>query len=109
MTRPRLVPAAIALVLAPGLAPAGPQRAKNADVAWENNSIKDYIDDVKVVDAKTVALHYTTIYPYQVMDANDGYILPKHVFGKIPYKDWHTRASWTAEAGVAGGPYRVVE
>ncbi len=81
--------------------------AKDKDVAWVNNSIKDFIDDVKVVDPKTVALHYTETYPYQVMDANDGYIVPEHVFSKIPYADWKNHASWTAEAGVAGGPYRV--
>jgi peptide/nickel transport system substrate-binding protein len=85
------------------------ETAKNADVAWTGGSIKDFIDDVKVVDPKTVALHYTAVYPYQLMDANDGFIVPKHVFGKIPYKDWRTKASWTAEAGVTAGPYRVTE
>lgn len=85
------------------------QTAKDKDVAWTGNSIKDFIDDVKVIDAKTVALHYTETYPYQLMDANDGYIVPKHVFSKIPYADWKTHASWTAEAGVAAGPFRVVE
>ena len=81
--------------------------AKSADVAWTGNSIKDFIDDVKVVDDHTVALHYTETYPYQVMDANDGYIIPKHVFSEVPYKDWKNHASWTAEAAVAGGPYVV--
>jgi peptide/nickel transport system substrate-binding protein len=85
------------------------QTAKDKDVAWVNNSIKDFIDDVKVVDDKTVVLHYTEASPYQVMDANDGYIIPKHVFSKIPYADWKTHPSWTAEAGVSAGPYRVVE
>jgi peptide/nickel transport system substrate-binding protein len=84
------------------------ETAKSADVAWVNNSIKDFIDDVRVVDPKTCVLHYTETYPYQVMDANDGYVIPKHVFGKIPYKDWKTKASWLAEGGVAGGPYRLV-
>jgi peptide/nickel transport system substrate-binding protein len=85
------------------------ETAKNADVAWTGNSIKDFIDDVKVIDPKTVAMHYTEVYPYQLMDANDGAIIPKHVFSKIPYKDWKTRGTWTAEAGKGAGPYRVTE
>jgi peptide/nickel transport system substrate-binding protein len=83
--------------------------AKNKEVAWANTSIKDHIHEVEVVDDKTVVLHYSEVYPYQEMDATDGPILPEHVFGKIPYADWKTKASWTAEAGVAGGPYRVKE
>ena len=85
------------------------ETAKNADVAWPGNSIKDFIDDVKVIDPKTVALHYTEVYPYQLMDANDGAIIPKHIFSKIPYKDWKTRGTWTPEAGKSAGPYRVTE
>jgi peptide/nickel transport system substrate-binding protein len=83
------------------------EAARDKDVAWVNHSIKDFIDDVKVIDAKTVALHYSERSAYQLMDANDGYILPKHVFGKLPFKDWKTHPSWTTEAGVAGGPYRI--
>jgi peptide/nickel transport system substrate-binding protein len=85
------------------------ETAKNADVAWVSNSIKDFIDDVKVVDPKTVVLHYTKVYPYQIMDANDGFIIPKHVFSKIPYKDWRTQASWTSQAALGAGPYQVAE
>jgi peptide/nickel transport system substrate-binding protein len=83
------------------------EAARDKDVAWVNHSIKDFIDDVKVIDAKTVALHYTERSAYQLMDANDGYIIPKHVFGKLPFKEWKTHPSWTKEAGVAGGPYRI--
>jgi peptide/nickel transport system substrate-binding protein len=83
------------------------QAARDKDVAWVNHSIKDFIDDVKVIDEKTVALHYSERSAYQLMDANDGYIIPKHVFGKLPFKEWKTHPSWTKEAGVAGGPYRI--
>ena len=85
------------------------ETAKNPDVAWTGNSIKDFIDDVKVIDPKTVALHYTAVYPYQLMDANDGAIIPKHLFSKIPYKEWKTRGTWTAEASKVAGPYQVTE
>jgi peptide/nickel transport system substrate-binding protein len=85
------------------------QVAKNKDVAWVGTSIKDFIHDVEVVDDHTVVLHYTEPSPYQVMDSNDGYIIPEHVFSKTPFGDWKTKASWTAEAGVGGGPYRVTE
>jgi peptide/nickel transport system substrate-binding protein len=85
------------------------QTAKDKDVAWSGNSIKDFIDRVDVIDPKTVALHFTDVYPYQEMDSNDGYIIPKHVFEKVKYADWKTYPSWTETAKISAGPYRVKE
>lgn len=53
-------------------------------VAWPNASIKERIRDVEVKDAKTVVFHFTERYLYQLMDANDGVILPRHLLAGIP-------------------------
>jgi len=74
-------------------------------VAWPGASIKSKIRDVEVKDAHTVVFHFREAYLYQVMDANDGVILPKHLLGAIPRRD--LKASPFGRAPVGNGPYRL--
>jgi peptide/nickel transport system substrate-binding protein len=53
-------------------------------VAWPNRSVKERIAAVEVIDDFTVRFRFTGRYPYQLMDANDGVILPKHVLEEVP-------------------------
>lgn len=46
--------------------------------AWSSIHLKKHIERVEAVDDYTAVFHFSTVYPYQVMDANDGAILPKH-------------------------------
>jgi peptide/nickel transport system substrate-binding protein len=68
-------------------------------VAWPNASIKSRIRDVEVKDAKTVVFHFTEHYLYQVMDANDGVILPAHLLEKIPRAELKTAPYGRAPVG----------
>ncbi|MDX1388649.1 MAG: ABC transporter substrate-binding protein [Acidobacteriota bacterium] len=73
------------------------------DVAWAGASSKEFITDVEVVDPRTVIFHFDRVYPYQMIDAIDGGILPEHVFGKVPFDAWHSHP-WS-EAKIASGPF----
>ena len=64
------------------------QRSRVID--WPDLDIKDFIEDVEVVDPHTVRFHYSRVYPYQLMDANDGPIIPAHAWGSIPLESWHS-------------------
>ena len=79
------------------------QRDRRVD--WPNMDIKDFIDDVEVVDPHTVRFHFTRVYPYQLMDANDGPIIPAHVWGKIPLDRWRTTDF--EPSLVTCGPFRL--
>jgi len=72
-------------------------------VAWPSASIKSKIRDVEVRDAHTVVFHFTEPYLYQLMDANDGVILPKHLLDSIPRRD--LKATAFGRAPVGDGPY----
>jgi len=72
-------------------------------VAWPSASIKSKIDDVEVKDARTVVFHFKERYLYQLMDANDGVILPKHVLDAVPRAG--VKASPFGRAPVGNGPY----
>ncbi|UCG52265.1 MAG: peptide-binding protein [Candidatus Latescibacterota bacterium] len=74
-------------------------------VAWTGRSLKDRIEDVEVVDEHTVRFHFANRYPYQLMDANDGVILPKHIVEKIPREKFRT--SEFGRQPVGNGPFKL--
>jgi peptide/nickel transport system substrate-binding protein len=77
------------------------------EVAWVYADSKDAIREVEVVDERTVVYHFAEVYPYQVVDANDGKILPAHVWGEIPFADWRRSGELFRERLVTSGPYRL--
>jgi peptide/nickel transport system substrate-binding protein len=74
-------------------------------VAWPSADLKARVRDVEVVDDHTVVFHFTERYPYQLMDANDGVILPRHVLSEVPRAEIRTHAIGRAPVGC--GPYRL--
>ncbi len=56
-------------------------------VGWPGRNMKDRIASVEAIDSFTVVFRFENRYPYQLMDANDGVIVPEHVLGKIPRKE----------------------
>lgn len=78
---------------------------KDRRLPWSGQEIKDFIENVEVVSPTEVRFHFSRTYPYQLMDANDGHIVPAHVWGKIPLEQWtHTDFSRSL---VTSGPFRV--
>ena len=57
-------------------------------VAWPSASIKAHIRDVEVKDSHTVVFHFDQRSLYQLMDANDGVILPEHLLASINAAIW---------------------
>jgi len=78
---------------------------KDPRVGWTDMELKDFIKDVQIVDPLTVRFVFSRVYPYQLMDANDGHIVPAHAFGKIPFERWRT-ADFEPSL-VTGGPFRL--
>jgi peptide/nickel transport system substrate-binding protein len=81
------------------------EAARHKDVAWNSASIVDYIEDVEVHGPREITVRYSEAYPYQLMDINDVHILPRHVFGRIPFERWQQHGVWTDQARVSGGPW----
>lgn len=74
-------------------------------VAWPSRSLKQHIRDVEVIDRLTVAFHFAKRYPYQLMDANDGVILPRHLLGEVPRDQ--IRDHPFGRNPVGNGPYMI--
>lgn len=78
---------------------------KDPRLSWPGQEIKDFIEAVEVVSPTEVRFRFSRAYPYQLMDANDGHILPAHAWGAIPLEAWpHTDFSRVL---VTSGPFRV--
>ncbi len=60
------------------------ERQRDPKVAWSAIKWKDHISKCEVIDDFTVKFYFTKKYPYQLMDAAVGAIMPKHILGNVP-------------------------
>lgn len=81
------------------------QAQVDPDVAWGYAQVKEHITDVEVVDAHTARFHFDRSYAHQLIDANEGLILPRHLWSQLPFERWHEQADWFREHLVADGPF----
>ena len=79
------------------------QAATSPDVGWVGSDVKEFIASVSAPDPKTVVYRFTRPYPYQLMDAAEGNILPRHLFEPVPLAEWPKRGFFESAAG--SGPY----
>ena len=79
----------------------------NPDIAWDSVDAKRWITDVEVVNPHTVRMHYSRVYAKQLLAANEGVILPKHAWEKIPFAKWRQNADWFRAHPVTSGPFRI--
>jgi peptide/nickel transport system substrate-binding protein len=73
------------------------------EIAWAWMDVKSFIENVEAVDTNTVRFRFSHRYPYQLMDANDGLIVPAHIFRGIPYERWFD-TDWQ-ELVLSAGPF----
>jgi len=83
------------------------QAQTSSDVAWPSSYLKESIRDVEVVDPHTVRFHFTRAYPTQLLDANEGFILPKHAWSPLPFSKWSGSADWFRDHLVVDGPFTL--
>lgn len=83
------------------------QAQVSPEVAWNYSFVKDAIEEVAAVDRRTVRFRFREAYATQLLDANEGVILPRHVWGQLPFADWRRRADWFRDHLVVSGPFRL--
>ncbi|MDY7093985.1 MAG: ABC transporter substrate-binding protein [Acidobacteriota bacterium] len=75
------------------------------EIAWDNASLKATITQVEVLDEHTVRFHFTHAYPGQLVHVNEGVILPKHAWEKLPFSEWRRNGRWFVDNLVVSGPF----
>ncbi|NJL29692.1 MAG: hypothetical protein HC897_18275 [Thermoanaerobaculia bacterium] len=83
------------------------QAQTNPDVAWDYSVAKERIRDVEVVDPLTVRFHFDKVYAAQLLDANEGLILPKHAWSKLPFSEWRKNVVWFDQNPVCSGAFML--
>jgi len=79
-----------------------------------NSDISDYvssklnIDSISVTDSLNFTVYYKTKNAYQLMDLNDGYIIPKHIFSGKTVEEFKKLESFNQQP-VTNGPYKISE
>ena len=72
------------------------QHAYNENCVWR---------DGRLSPLPPVTFHFDRRYPFQLADAVEGGILPRHVFGAVPFEEWATH-DWSAAAILTPPVYR---
>jgi peptide/nickel transport system substrate-binding protein len=83
------------------------QAEVSPEVAWEFSSMKAKIADVEVVDAHTARFRFKRAYANQLLDVNEGGILPRHAWSRLPFARWRQSADWFKQHLVVDGPFTV--
>lgn len=80
---------------------------RNPDVAWGSSWMKEGIKDVEVVDPHTVIYHFSRVSPSQMLEANEGVVLPQHAWSKVPFSEWRASSDYFRDHLVVDGPFRL--
>ncbi len=72
-------------------------------LGWGGSELEDRIASVEALDEKTVRFTFQRVYPYRLMDANDGPIVPAHAWEQFPFETWE-RVDWSRYA-LSAGPF----
>ncbi|MEE9562028.1 MAG: ABC transporter substrate-binding protein, partial [Thermoanaerobaculia bacterium] len=77
------------------------------ELAWEYAQVKESIVDMEVVDSHTLKVLFKQAAASQLTDLNEGVILPRHVWSRLPAVEWNERAEWFTENLVVNGPFTL--
>jgi len=75
---------------------------RSESIPWIGAGAKERIESVEVEDDRRVTFRFDGSYPYMLADAVEGGILPRHIFGSVPFEEWATH-DWST-VRVASGP-----
>lgn len=83
------------------------QAQVHPDVAWDSAYYKEEITDVEVLDPYTVRFQFSRPHAHQLLRVNEGEIIPKHAWGRLPFSEWRRQSDWFREHLVVDGPFTL--
>ncbi len=83
------------------------EKQRSPDIGWSAIKWKQFITECVVTDDYTAKFTFERVYPYQLMDALVGVVLPRHILEKVPNKEW-INAEFNRNP-IGNGPFRFKE
>ncbi len=77
----------------------------DADIAWFSAGSKRNILSVVAINDMEIRVEFDRERATNLMDLNEGFIVPRHVLSKTPFKEWTTH-DWSHDL-VVFGPYKI--
>jgi peptide/nickel transport system substrate-binding protein len=77
-------------------------------VGWRYASIKESITDLRVLGSHRFAVDFATGSPSCLAELNEGVILPRHAWSRLPFESWPQGEEWFRRHAVTNGPFRLV-
>jgi peptide/nickel transport system substrate-binding protein len=77
----------------------------DASIAWSYAQSKEAIDSMEALSPDEVRVHFSKAYAGQIADLNEGQILPKHAWSRLPFNQWRGGESWFRQHLVTDGPF----
>lgn len=81
------------------------QAQVSPEVAWSYAYSKEAIADVEIVDDFHVRFHFSAPSATQLEDANEGVVLPSHLWSALPFSEWRQQPHWFFDNRVSAGPF----
>lgn len=76
-------------------------------VGWRYASIKDSILDLRVLGTHRFAVDFANRAPGRLAALNEGVILPRHAWSRLPFERWPQGEEWFRQNAVTSGPFRL--
>jgi peptide/nickel transport system substrate-binding protein len=77
------------------------------EFGWIWEDLTASIDSIEALDARTVRYQFKHRHPYQLMNVNDGPIVPAHAWSDVPFGEWMD-VDWS-ERLLSAGPYLLAQ
>ncbi|MEJ2086121.1 MAG: ABC transporter substrate-binding protein, partial [Acidobacteriota bacterium] len=79
----------------------------SSEISWNQAGSKESILAVEALEDHLVRVEFRQQTDSPLWDLNEGAILPKHVWSRLPLSRWRHEADWFVDHLVTSGPYRL--
>ena len=76
-------------------------------IGWAYGDLKESIVDIETVDARHLRVRFTSASTTRLAELNQGHILPRHLWQKLPPEEWRGSGGWFLTNLVVSGPFRL--
>ncbi|MFQ5350296.1 MAG: ABC transporter substrate-binding protein, partial [Thermoanaerobaculia bacterium] len=82
------------------------QRQTDERIGWVHSDAKEAIEAIEAIDAGRL-VRFASASTTRLTELNQGHILPRHRWQKLPPQEWRGNGGWFRDNLVVSGPFRL--